>query len=84
MGKLGFKTQAVREQEERELVEANNSPLEQGEEMVGVPLVVAETFNRLEDLNKFIVSKQFSELPADAKQNVLNDFAYISQIASIL
>jgi len=83
MARVGFKTAAVKEEEARE-IENNNSPLAQGEEMISVPPVVAETFERLEDLNNFIVSKQFSELNEDAKQTVLKDFHYLSQISTII
>ena len=82
MGRVGFKTQAIIEQEALE--QENNSPQLLGEEMVSVAPVVAETINRLENLNSFIMSKEFSKLTADNKQAVLNDFAYISQIASII
>jgi len=80
--RVGFKTQAIIKQEALE--QENNSPQLVGEEMVSVSPVVAETINRLENLNSFIMSKEFSKLTADNKQAVLNDFAYISQIASII
>jgi len=80
--RVGFKTQAIIKQEALE--QENNPPQLVGEEMVSVSPVVAETINRLENLNSFIMSKEFSKLTADNKQAVLNDFAYISQIASII
>jgi len=82
MGRVGFKTQAIIEQEALE--QENNSPQLVGEEMVSVSPVVAETINRLENLNSFIMSKEFAKLNEDAKQSVLDDFMYFSQIASII
>ena len=81
---VGFKTRAIKEQEARELEENKNSPSNAGEEMVGVAPVVAETYDRLENLSNFIMSKQFTELNADAKQIALSDFAYYSQVAATI
>jgi len=80
--RVGFKTQAIIKQEALE--QENNSPQLVGEEMVSVSPVVAETINRLENLNSFIMSKEFAKLNEDAKQSVLDDFMYFSQIASII
>lgn len=84
MGVLGFKTQAVKEAEAKALLENNNSPLEQGEEMISVPPVVAETFDRLETLNNVIVGEEFSKMNPQQRQMILSDFAYLSQVAAIL
>jgi len=81
MARVGFKTKAIREEEALEQKEGN-SP--QVEEMVNVTPVVAETFDRLENLSNFIVSKQFTELNSDAKKTVLSDFAYYSQVAATI
>jgi len=82
MARVGFKTAAVKEEEAREL-ENGNSPLE-GQPQMGMPPVVAETFERLEALNDFVVSEQFAKLDANSKQTVLNDLLYVSQVANIL
>ena len=75
---IGFNTPSKRQ---AEATENNNSPQPQ---QVSVSYLQHETISRLQQLGNMICSPQFSSLPPEQKELMLNDFAYFTNLANAL
>jgi len=79
---IGFNTPSKRKVIETEGQE--NSPQMQMPEMGNTDWIQMETLERMQSVGNMIMSAEFSTLPIEVKENMLNDFAYYKTIASVI